>query len=275
MSIRAHLRPAAVSVYRRLATAGIDGHKAYMAAKGIAVIRGDRREYQRQRLTSGRPNEFPLGRSFPIYRDRFDTAGSTSGHYFHQDLLVAREVFERNPQRHVDVGSSIYGFVSHVAAFRKIEVLDIRPVSTPVSGITFIQQDVMNLDSKFHDYADSVSCLHALEHFGLGRYGDPIDYDGWRKGLRSLTRMVMPQGTLYLGVPTGEPQRVEFNAHRVFSLPFLRDVLEEDFIIERLAFVEDSGCLVPNVDPYSPDARVSFGAQYGCSIWVLAKRKLD
>lgn len=211
-------------------------------------------------------------RSYPVYEDRFESAGSATGHYFHQDLLVAREVFQRNPKRHVDVGSAIYGFVSHVAAFREIEVLDIRPVPTPVSGIRFIQQDVMDLDSAFHDYADSVSCLHALEHFGLGRYGDPVDYDGWRKGLQALTRMLTPRGTLYLGVPTGEPQRVEFNAHRVFSLPFLRGVLEEDFTVERLAFVDDSGDLLPNVDPYGHEADLSVGAHYGCSIWVLTKR---
>lgn len=272
MSIKDRIRPAAVSIHRRLATAGIDGRKAIAAARGLPVIRSERHEYERQRLASNNPNDFPIGRLYPIYSDRFDTAGSASGHYFHQDLLVAREVFERNPIRHVDVGSSIYGFVSHVAAFREIEVFDIRPVPTPVQGIRFIQQDVMNLDSAFHDYADSVSCLHALEHFGLGRYSDPIEYDGWRKGLQSLTRMLKRQGTLYLGVPTGEPQRVEFNAHRVFSLPYLRDVLSEDFAVERLAFVQESGDLVPNVDPYGEEANMSLGAQYGCSIWVLTKR---
>lgn len=272
MTVRARLRPAAVSVYRGLATVGIDGRKAITTARGFSALRAERREYERQRLASDHPDEFPITGSHLIYEDRFDTAGSATGHYFHQDLLVAREVFGRNPTRHVDVGSSLYGFVSHVAAFREIEVFDIRPVHTPVSGIQFVQQDVMNLGPEFHDYADSVSCLHALEHFGLGRYGDPVDYDGWRKGLHALTRMLTPQGTLYLGVPTGEPQRVEFNAHRVYSLPWLRDVVEEAFTVEKLAFVDDSGDLHPNVDPYGAEAETSLGAHYGCSIWVLTKK---
>lgn len=272
MTFKARIRPAAARIYRSLATYGIDGRKAVTAVRGIPVIRAEREEYERQRVASGHPDEFPIMLSYPIYGDRFEAAGSASGHYFHQDLVVAREVFERDPTRHVDVGSAIYGFVSHVASFREIEVLDIRPEPAPVAGIRFIQQDVMNLDAAFYEYADSVSCLHALEHFGLGRYSDSVDYDGWRKGLRALTRMLTPEGILYLGVPTGEPQRVEFNAHRVFSLPFLRDVLEEDFTIERLAFVNDSGDLVPNVDPWGDESDRSLGAHYGCSIWVLKKR---
>ena len=91
----------------------------------------------------------------------------------------------------------------------------------------------MALDPSFRGVADSVSCLHALEHLGLRCYGDTIDYDGWRKGLDGRTEILEPGGTLYLGLPTGEPQRVEFNAHRVFSLPFIRDVLEPRFVIER------------------------------------------
>jgi hypothetical protein len=37
-------------------------------------------------------------------------------------------------------------------------------------------------------YCDSLSCLHALEHFGLGRYGDPIDPRGHEKGITRWRR---------------------------------------------------------------------------------------
>lgn len=130
----------------------------------------------------------------------------------------------------------------------------------------------MNLDPAFYGVTDSASCLHALEHFGLGRYNDPIDYDGWRKGLVGLTRMLEPNGTLYLSVPTGQTQRVEFNAHRVFSLPFLRGVLEEHFDLHGLALVNDDGDPISTVDPYGRDADRSLGAHYGCSVWTLRKK---
>ena len=271
-AVRAKVKRLLRSTNSRLAPWGIDGTRALVTARGSTWVRKDRKEYERQRLASDHPDEFPMGRTYPIYEDRDSDAGVATGHYFHQDLLVAREIFERKPRRHIDVGSAIYGFVSHVASFREIEVLDIRPVHATVPGIKFVQQDLMSTDLTFVECTDSVSCLHALEHFGLGRYNDPIDYDGWRKVLARLTRMLEPQGTLYLGLPTGREQRVEFNAHRVFSLPFLRGELEKDFTVQRLAFVNDAGDLIPDVDPHGADADRSLDSNYGCSIWALQKK---
>jgi hypothetical protein len=131
----------------------------------------------------------------------------------------------------------------------------------------------MNIDPTLQSSTDSLSCLHALEHFGLGRYGDPVDYLGWQKGLSNMTAMLELGGILYLSVPTGSIQRVEFNAHRVFSIPFLRSQIEKDYEIEQLAFVSDDGTLQNNLNPYSEAANASFDANYGCSIWVLRKTK--
>lgn len=116
-----------------------------------------------------------ISHRYPIWSDYRKQAGSSGGDYFHQDLLVAQLIHENKPQMHIDVGSRIDGFVAHVAAFRKIQVLDIRPLS-PLGhvNIEFIQADLMKADNRL-PRADSVSCLHAIEHFGLGRYGDPID----------------------------------------------------------------------------------------------------
>jgi len=212
-----------------------------------------------------------MGERYRIYGERRQPAGATSGHYFHQDLLVARDIFARKPVRHIDVGSRVDGFVAHVAAFRKIEVVDIRPMP-PIQGIEFLKADLMDLPPKLVDSADSVSCLHALEHFGLGRYGDPVDFDGWHKGLEGLTRMVQHNGVLYLSVPTGSQQRIEFNAHRVFSIPFLQSVLEPSFEVESCSFVDDRGDLMQDIDLRSKYANESFGSHYGCSIWTLRKR---
>src|ERR1700689_4816288 len=63
---------------------------------------------------------------YPILTDYDAEAGSARGHYFHQDLLVASFIHDRNPARHIDIGSRIDGFVAHVASFRNIEVMDIR-----------------------------------------------------------------------------------------------------------------------------------------------------
>jgi SAM-dependent methyltransferase len=82
--------------------------------------------------------------------------------------------------------------------------------------VSFKQADLMNPHAELLDYCDSLSCLHALEHFGLGRYGDPIDPNGYEHGIRNMANILRPRGVLYLSVPVGV-ERVEFNANRVFN----------------------------------------------------------
>ena len=78
---------------------------------------------------------------YPIFTDYDDQAGVASGHYFHQDLLVASFIYDNNPIRHIDIGSRIDGFVAHVASFRQIEVMDVRELSsTGHKNISFVSQ---------------------------------------------------------------------------------------------------------------------------------------
>lgn len=207
-------------------------------------------------------------RSYPILSDYDDWAGTMKGHYFHQDLYVAQQIFESGPERHVDVGSSISGFVSHVASFMPIEILDIRPTPSVSKNITFTQQDVMaGLTVK----TSSLSCLHTLEHFGLGRYGDPIDPGGHLKGFQNLVDSLEQDGRLYLSFPISSQERVEFNAHRVFHpLSPLSWPGAESLILQDFAFVDDSGDFFPESTPEDAVAR---NLQYGCGIYTFRKSK--
>jgi hypothetical protein len=60
------------------------------------------------------------------------------------------------------------------------------------------------------------SCMHVVEHVGLGRYGDRLDPDGDLKAIAELKRVLSIAGTLLFVVPVGKP-RVMFNAHRIYS----------------------------------------------------------
>lgn len=151
---------------------------------------------------------------FPCLYDWYEEGGTTKDEYFLQDLHVARRIHLANPVKHVDIGSRIDGFVAHVASFREIEVFDIRPVTSVIPGVLFRQADLMNPSEPLPEYCDSLSCLHALEHFGLGRYGDPIDPHGYAAGLSNMAKILRPSGLFYLSVPIGK-ERVEFNAHRI------------------------------------------------------------
>lgn len=156
-------------------------------------------------------------RLLPCLHDWRQEAGEIRQEYFWQDLLVAQKIFQANPRKHVDVGSRIDGFVAHVASFREIEVLDIRPLSKAIPRVVFRQGDIVDLPDDFREYCDSLSCLHALEHVGLGRYGDSINSKGPENAFRNLARVLEAGGTLYLSVPCGR-EHVEFNGHWVFSV---------------------------------------------------------
>lgn len=89
----------------------------------------------------------------PCLHDRFEEGGVTKSEYFWQDLLVARWIHEAKPERHVDVGSRVDGFVAHVASFREIEVFDVRPITSLVPGVIFRQADLMDATSLPSDIA--------------------------------------------------------------------------------------------------------------------------
>jgi hypothetical protein len=205
-------------------------------------------------------------RLMPALGDRGESAGSAKGHYFHMDLWAARNVFAGNFRKVVDVGSRVDGFVAHILTFREIEVFDVRPMASSVQGMTFTQADMMNPVSLPEGYADCVSCLHALEHFGLGRYGDPLDLEGWSKGLAGLAKILAKDGTLLLAVPVGQ-QRIEFDAHRVFHPQTILDAAQA-LGLELVSFsaVDDTGEFVAQADPHAVAH-----LHYGCGCFAFRK----
>ena len=209
--------------------------------------------------------------SYPILGDRYASSGTASGHYFHQDLLVAQRIFLAGPQKHVDIGSRVDGFIAHVASFREIEVFDIRPMEILIPNVRFVKMDLMEDRPDYTDYCDSISSLHTIEHFGLGRYGDRIDVNGHLKGLDSIYRMLKKRGIFYFSVPIGR-QRVEFNAHRVFSPRYLFDLLKGRFELLSFSYVDDAGMLHANITPDETALERDFGCEYGCGIFELRKR---
>ncbi|MEO7101647.1 MAG: DUF268 domain-containing protein [Luteolibacter sp.] len=240
--------------------------------KSLAEL-GRYRDSRRQFRTALSGN-FAWGRELPILDEWSQSSGSL-GAYFQQDLEVARWIHEVNPMRHIDVGSRIDGFIGHLAVFRQVEVIDIRPQPQPIKNVLFHQLDLMDvLPDEWLESTESLSCLHTIEHFGMGRYGDPIDADGHLKGLEQLKRMVAPGGMFYLSTPIG-PQRVEFNAHRIFAAATLLEWFGKDWTIERFCYVDDNGVLHENVDYRSHEAKNHFGCQTGLGIVAARKGRMN
>jgi hypothetical protein len=248
-------------LYHFLTSWGIDLRTPYYRFKGKDWFRRIRKEF----IDRGGRIDF----IYPIWSDLSANAGTNKGHYFHQDLLVANLINQANPIRHIDIGSRIDGFVAHVAAFREIEVLDIRHLEPSIhSNIKFSMLDLMS-DISESDITDSLSCLHAIEHFGLGRYGDPINPNGHLIGLENMVKLLKKNGTLYISFPiTSSATKVYFNAHRVLNY---QEILSwsgsENLVLKNFDVVDDQGDLFLNQDINNLRHKMI----YGCGIYTLVK----
>lgn len=269
------LRSALIKLHWLLSSVlGFDPLRLLRSLRGLPAFIGDWRRFKR-----GYDGSLAL---MPCLHDRYEEGGNTKSEYFWQDLLVARWIHDAQPVKHVDVGSRIDGFVAHVASFRTIEVMDVRPITTAIPGVIFKQVDLMQgpgdavtsgggeaADSG-NGYCDSLSCPHALEHFGLGRYGDPIDPEGHLKGFANMVALLKPGGTFYLSVPIGR-ERVEFNANRVFDPSTIADVGRENGLILRALIVIGSRGDVREFGIDENAVRVLAASNYNLGIFTFTK----
>ncbi len=245
---------------------GINPYRTIFTLKNLPYYYKDLRKFKK---SSPQDSPFKITKN-PQLGGKLNEGGNTKGHYFYQDLSVAQKIFKNNPVKHVDIGSRVDGFVAHVASFREIEVFDIRPVTQNIPNVTFTQADLTLLDSKLKNYTDSISCLHALEHIGLGRYGDKIDPDGHIKGFNSIYTILKKGGTFYFSVPIG-PLRIEFNAHRVFSLSYLLSMIQTKYEIISFSYVNDKGFLIKDAALSEENTKSNFNCKYGLAIFELIK----
>lgn len=152
---------------------------------------------------------------WPIISDKYDKAG-TIGNYFWQDLWAAKLINQAGIKYHFDIGSRIDGFIAHLLAMDvDVTLIDIREFPGEVKGLHTIVDNAVELSQVTNESIESMSALCSIEHFGLGRYGDPIDPEACFKCFSEIQKKIKSEGSLYLSLPVGK-ERVEFNAHRVF-----------------------------------------------------------
>jgi hypothetical protein len=235
---------------------GFYPHTLAKSLKNLPTYFKDVRRYQKM---NDLPSfKFGVRDAFPILTDMDAGAGIAGGHYFHQDLWAARKIFGQRPVQHFDIGSRVDGFVAHLLAFMPVTAIDIRPMKSTIRGLTFLQDDAAELAHLPDDSVHSLSTLHVAEHFGLGRYTDPIDPQACFRFMASLQRVLAPGGRLYFSVPIGR-ERVEFNAHRVFSPQTILSSFSGLQLVS-FSFVGDDGNLYEDTDPVNlPQSEMACG----------------
>jgi SAM-dependent methyltransferase len=233
-------------------------------AARLAQFRQEFLQFQQMSRAANRSLALEWSDRHPCLDDRTASTGFDR-HYVYHTAWAARTLARTRPESHVDIGSYVY-FAALVSAFVPMRFFDYRPADLRLDGLSCGHADLTCLP-----FADgsipSLSCMHVVEHVGLGRYGDPLDPDGDRKALAELKRVLAPGGDLLLVVPVGRP-RVCFNAHRIYAPAEVLETMCGLQIVE-FALIPDhpaDGGLV-----LDPRPELAARQEYGCGCFWLRR----
>lgn len=137
--------------------------------------------------------------------------------YIHFECeFASRTIHAHAPTTILDVGSYRQWLLGLLAK-QAVTTVDVRSRPPSLETETILTCDVQQLPESAGPF-DMVTSLSSIEHFGLGRYGDPLDFEGDRKALARLIARLKTGGHLVLSVPItqGRPQ-IRFNLHRIYG----------------------------------------------------------
>ncbi len=196
-----------------------------------------------------------------------DNTGKTlfDRHYIFHTAWAFRKVVENMPMKHIDISSSLY-FSTSLSAILPVEFYDFRPPKIELDNFNAYHADLNHLPFK-NCSQNSISCMHVVEHIGLGRYGDPIDPDGDLKAIDELKRTLKPSGKLLFVVPIGKPF-ICFNAHRIYTHEQILSYFKNFSLLE-FSLIPDNpkdGDIVTN-----PSETLINKQNYGCGCYLFKK----
>jgi len=211
-------------------------------------------------LSDGRFSVF-LKDVYPCLTDKIKTTPFDQ-HYTYHPAWAARKLKEISPREHVDI-SSILSFSTIVSAFIPTRFYDYRPALLQLSNYSSDAQDLTGLT--FPDNSiESLSCMHTVEHIGLGRYGDTLDPKGDLKAIQELKRVTSFGGHILFVTPVGRP-RIEFNGHRIYSYEQIIEYFQP-LQLREFSLIPDKGGLIENAAPTLVREQ-----NYGCGCFWFKK----
>ena len=186
-------------------------------------------------------------------------------HYVYHPAWAARIIAKTKPIRHMDISSTLH-FCSLISAFIPVEFYDYRPADLRLPNLISNHGDLSALPFECNSVA-SISCMHVVEHIGLGRYGDSIDPDGDLKAMNELYRVLSPEGDLLFVVPIGQP-RIMYNGHRIYTY----DQIVQSFSgLQLIEFTLIPDCWKDGGMVVNPDDELLNKQKYGCGCFWFKK----
>jgi len=223
-----------------------------------------RKEFRVFKATHGERFLIQDSDKYPCLNDK-NTKTSFDKHYTYHTAWAARKLRDISPIEHIDISSLTY-FSTLVSAFIPVRFYDYRPEEIELDNFSCEHADITQLPFD-NDSIDSLSCMHVVEHIGLGRYGDPLDVDGDLKAIEELKRVVSIGGNLLFVVPIGKA-KIMFNAHRIYSYDQIINYFKNFELLEFTLIPDQSnGGLIINATKEQADIQV-----YGCGCFMFKKR---
>lgn len=199
----------------------------------------------------------------PIFND-FNTSAKYDSHYLYQGNWIAKKLKETNPTIHYDFGSDIR-LMTSLCNHHKVIFNDIFLPNLKIVNFIEVENNLLNLKYKDSEIS-SISCLHVLEHVGLGRYGDQLDVNGHISAISELKRVLKTNGNLFITTPIGHPC-IHFNAHRVFSYSEFINLFN-DFELVNFNYLNDEGHFFEKDYPFNEICN----NKYGCGFFWFKKK---
>lgn len=195
-------------------------------------------QYNRQ-LNELRKNN----RGFKVFQAFYYDVGSHPQSYADFECaFAARNLAKKNPKTVLDIGSYRHFVVGLLASY-KVTTLDIRKRESSLDNETVLTSDAKQLNIR-SDSFDAIVSLCALEHFGLGRYGDGFDPDADEKAFEEMVRVLKPGGILvFTTTITRAAPALAFNAHRIYDYEMIRALCEGLELSEEKFFSHKMGKL--------------------------------
>jgi SAM-dependent methyltransferase len=175
-------------------------------------------------------------RNLRVFKEfRYDAGEHTVSCVDFECAFAANHISRRNPGNILDIGSYRH-FIIGLEAHYPVTALDVRAVQPITVNETIVTSDAKNIRLADQSF-DAVVSLCAIEHFGLGRYGDEYDTEGDVKAFAEMVRVLRPGGVLIFTTTfnAGQPG-IAFNAHRIYDHGMLRELCRGLHPVEEKAF---------------------------------------